>query len=163
MRNLTVKFSGLFLVWALLTGSCRKPGPQSIVRMSDLHTERQLIHGFYDLEAGAWRWTGKEFTVNLKTPDGAAQKGAVLTLQGSVTPDSIQKAPLGISSSVNGVALPSQTLSKPGEFIYRADVPANALNDPMILADFTLSSTHQAAGDSRDLGVIASVIGIRSK
>jgi hypothetical protein len=163
MRGCKLGLSGFFVLLVFVFGSCRKPGPQSIIRMSDLHTEKQLIHGFYDLEAGAWRWTAKEFTVSLKTPEGAAQKGAVLTLQGTVTPDAVQNAPLEISSSVNGINLSSQAVSKAGELIYRAEVPAEALKDPVVMAEFSLSSTHQAAGDSRDLGVIASVIGLRSK
>lgn len=147
----------------LLIPACRKPGPQSIIRMSDLHSQKQLLRGFYDLEAGAWRWTQRTFTVALKVPGDAATKGAVLTLQGSVQPGSLQNGSLEISSAVGDTALASQSVSKPGELIYRADVPPSALAQPVVLAEFTLSNTHRVPGDARDLGVIASVISLRSK
>jgi hypothetical protein len=156
-------FSYLVLFLSLVISACRKPGPQSIIRMSDLHTQKQLLRGFYDLESGAWRWTQKAFTVALKVPSDGATKGAVLTLQGSVQPGSLQNGPLEISSVVGGTALPSKTVSKAGELIYRADVPPSALAQQVVLVDFTLSNTHRVPGDARDLGIIASVISLRSK
>lgn len=131
--------------------------------MSDLHTQKQLLRGFYDLEAGAWRWTSKSFTVGLKVPEEASEKGAVLTLQGTIPPEAVQNAPLEINASVAGIALPVQSFSKPGELIYRGDVPASALDQSVVLADFNLSSSHRVPGDLRDLGIIASVISLRLK
>ena len=52
---------------------------------------RQLVSGFYGIETGAWRWTGKQFAVALGTPAGAAQKGAVLELKLTVPPVTIEK------------------------------------------------------------------------
>jgi hypothetical protein len=143
--------------------SCRPRGPQSIIRMSDLHTQKQLISGFYELESGAWRWTAKAFTVSLKAPSDGASKGAVLILQGTIVPDSLRNGPLEIGSSVSGTPLTGQSFSKPGELIYRVDVPAAALQRPVVIVNFGLSSTHRVPGDLRDLGVIASVISLRSK
>jgi hypothetical protein len=147
-----------------ITGTaCRKPGPQNVIRMSDLHTEKQLLGGFYALEAGAWRWTTKEFTVMLKVPDGATKSGGVLTLQGSVSPEGVQNGPLQIASDVMGQPLTAQSFSKPGEMIYRVDVPPSALTAPLVAAHFNLSNTHRVPGDLRDLGIIVSVIGLRAK
>ena len=52
----------------------------STLKMSDPSAKHQLAKGFYQLEANAWRWTAGDFSVVLKTPPGAAQKGATLTL-----------------------------------------------------------------------------------
>src|SRR5580704_8766485 len=52
----------------------------SALKMSDPSAKAQLAKGFYPLEANAWRWTAGNFSVTLKTPPGAAQKGATLTL-----------------------------------------------------------------------------------
>lgn len=147
----------------VVSNGCRPRGPQSIIRMSDLHTQKQLMSGFYELEAGAWRWTGKAFTVSLKPPNDAASKGAVLTLQGTIVPDAVRNGPLEIGSSVDGTPVTSQSFSKPGELIYRVDVPPSALRRPVVVVKFVLSSTHRVSGDLRDLGVIASVISLRSK
>ena len=154
----------LLLAPVLFTAlSCRRGGPQSIIRMSDLHTQNQLLSGFYSLESGAWRWTGKTFTVSLKTPPDGASTGCTLTLQGTVVPESLTNGPLQISASVGETALAPQSVTKPGEAIYRVNVPAAALQRPVVIAQFSLSSIHRVPGDLRDLGIIASVISLRSK
>ncbi len=53
----------------------------SSLNMSGASAKDQLISGFWGLENGAWRWTAGKFSVTLKTPLGAAQKGATLTLR----------------------------------------------------------------------------------
>ena len=149
---------------SLFVVSCRRHrGPQNIIRMSDLHTQNQLMSGFYSLEAGAWRWTGKTFQVALKTPDGASTNGAILTLQGNVTPESVSGGPFEINSTIGDTQLAPQSVTKAGEVIYRAEVPAAALQRPVVVAAFTVSNTHRVPGDQRDLGMIASVISLRSK
>jgi hypothetical protein len=162
-RSHLTKFTTFFLSLCLLMAGCRKPGPQSTVRMADLHTTRQLVSGFYELEAGAWRWTSKQCSVMLKVPAGASEKGGVLTLQGSLPEPTLKNGPVTVSASVSGTALPPQTFSKPGEIIYRADVPATALNHPNLLAVFTVDKVFQFPGDKRELGIVASVISLRAK
>lgn len=149
----------------LLTVACRNRGPQSTVRMADLHTEKQLLSGFYDLEAGAWRWTGKVFAVQLAVPPGAQKDGGVLTLQGTATQDSLDKrgGQVTLSASVGAAVLPPMTISTPGEFIYRGAVPADALTSSAVTADFEVDKTFKATGDGRNLGVIVAVIGLHSK
>jgi hypothetical protein len=131
--------------------------------MADLHTEKQLLSGFYDLEAGAWRWTAQDFRVVLKVPADASQKGAYLTLQGTVTEGALQNGPVEIAAALQGVPLAGESFSKAGEMIYRAEIPSAVLRSSSLLADFHVNRTFRAPGDKRDLGVIASVISIRSK
>lgn len=131
--------------------------------MADLHTTRQLVSGFYQLEAGAWRWTAKDFKVLLKVPENAAQKGAVLTLQGSLPEAELRNGPVTIEASVGGAPLPPKTFSKQGELIYRVDVPASALRSPKIIANFTVDKVFQIPEDKRQLGIVASVFSLRVK
>jgi len=149
----------------LLTVACRNKGPQSTVRMADLHTEKQLLSGFYDLEGGAWRWTGKVFEVQLAVPPEAQTNGGILTLQGTMTKDGLDKrgGQVILSSAIGAADLPPMTISRPGEFIYRAQVPANALTSSTITADFKLDKTFTVPDDARNLGVIATVISLHSK
>ena len=56
----------------------RRRSMRSVLNMGDPKVEPQLVTGFYGVEAGAWRWTAKQFTVALRPPFGAAQKGAKL-------------------------------------------------------------------------------------
>jgi hypothetical protein len=162
-RALLTKLTTLLLAVCLFTVACRKPGPQSTVRMADLHTTRQLVSGFYQLEAGAWRWTSKQCAVMLKVPDDASKKGGILTLQGSLPESALQTGPVTVSASVSGISLPSQTFSKQGEIIYRVEVAAAALNRPNVLATFTVDKVFQFPGDKRELGIVASVISLRAE
>ena len=57
------------------------PKMHSVLTMGDPKVEPQLVKGFHGVEAGAWRWTEKQFTVALRPPFGAAQKGAKLTVK----------------------------------------------------------------------------------
>ena len=135
-----------------LASSCRRRGAQSTIRMADMHAAKQLISGFYRLEAGSWRWTGKMFKVQLAVPRGAAENGGFLT-----------EGKIALTAYLSGVQLDTQTVNKPGEFIYRADVPADALKSTTVTAEFLVDHTFRAPGDTRDLGVISSVIALHSK
>src|SRR3954447_3075409 len=54
------------------------PRMQSGLMLGDPKIEPQLIKGFHGIEAAAWRWTEKQFTVVLRPPFGSSQKGAKL-------------------------------------------------------------------------------------
>jgi hypothetical protein len=153
------------LVPLVVTGaSCRRRAAQSTIRMADLHAAKQLISGFYDLQAGSWRWTGKEFKVQLAVPRGASENGGFLTLQGTVTPPALeQSGKITITAFVSGSPLVPETIEKPGPFVYRADVSADALRSITVPAEFRVDHTFRAPGDSRDLGVISSVVALHSK
>ena len=62
------------------------PKMQSVLNLGDPKVEPQLIKGFHGIEAGAWRWTEKQFTVALRPPFGSGQKGAKLTVRLTVLP-----------------------------------------------------------------------------
>ena len=64
---------------------------QSVLNMGDTRVEPQLVKGFHGIEAAAWRWTEKQFTVALRPPFGASQKGAKLTVKLTVPPVTIEK------------------------------------------------------------------------
>src|SRR5437763_1846489 len=68
-------------------------GPRiaSSLKMSDAAAPAQLLRGFYSLEGGAWRWTAGTFTVLLRPPIAAAQRGATLTFAFSIPDVVIQK------------------------------------------------------------------------
>lgn len=133
--------------------------------MADLHTEKQLLSGFYNLEAGAWRWTGKVFEVQLAVPPDAQKNGGILTLQGTMTQDGLDKraGAVQLSAAIGAADLQPMTITKAGEFIYRAPVPANALTSGTVTADFQVDKTFSAPGDARNLGVIATVISLHSR
>jgi len=143
----------------------RKPPLQSRVNMSDPRTAGQLLDGFYGVEAGAWRWTARQFSVKLKPPAGAAQKGATLRLELVLPPPVIEKSPaIALSASVEGSPLAPETYSAPGEYTYRRDVPANLLTGSDAIINFALDKSMKPDGpDRRELGVVVTTIGLETK
>src|ERR1017187_10732255 len=88
-------------------------GPLSVIAMNDAKHEVQLLSGFYGVEANAWRWTEGKFSVMLKAPAGASDKGATLKFQLSVPETNIQKLKsVTLGASVGGTELPPETYVK---------------------------------------------------
>ena len=136
----------------------------STFRMNDAGAAGQLLSGFYPIEANAWRWTGKKFSVLLRTPPGAAQTGGNLSFNLSVPDVSIQQLKsITLSASVNGMMLKSQEYSSPGAEIFTADIPASMLTADSVKVDFALDKSIPPAIDRRDLGIIAASIGLAAK
>jgi hypothetical protein len=127
------------------------------VQMGDPRAAGQLISGFYDIESNAWRWTGKQFVIELGTPLGAAGRGATLELQFTVPPVVLEKNPsVTISATVDGNVLAPETVTSPGEHVYKRDVPAELLGGDSVKATFAVDKTLEpGVDDRRVLGVIA--------
>ncbi len=162
-------------VLALAFGAlgCRKGGSgseapyqmQSGLRTSDPRAQMQLVDGFYGVEHGAWRWTKQRFSVVLRPPAGAAQKGAALTLRLTVPDAVISKLQsVTLSGAVNGQALPPETYTRPGRYAYTRDVPAELLGGESAKVDFQLDKAMRPdPPDVRELGVVVLSVGLNSK
>jgi hypothetical protein len=153
---------------AVMPAGCklfRRTPLQSIVNTRDPRTAGQLLEGFYGVEAAAWRWSAKQFSVKLKTPAGAAQKGATLKLVLTVPPAVIENSPtVTLSASLGGSALPPETYSTPGEYTYRRDVPANLLAGSDATVNFELDKSFKPSGpDKRELGLVITTISLETK
>jgi len=136
----------------------------STVRMNDAKADTQLLTGFYPVEGGAWRWTAGRFSVLLMTPAGAAQRGAAVTLSFTIPDIVIQKVKsLTLSASVNGMVLKSATYNAAGANDFTADVPASALTTDSVKIDFALDKVLPPGVDKRELGIIATSVGIAGK
>jgi hypothetical protein len=141
------------------------PRMASAVSMGDPKAETQLITGFYGVEAGAWRWTGKQFAVVLRPPTGSAQNGAKLQLKLTVPPVVIEKLKnVALSATANGSALAPESYTQAGEYVYTRDVPAGALTGESVKIDFQLDKAiPPSGGDLRELGLIVLNASLESK
>ena len=170
----------LLLLAALLSSSagCRRreasrlpqteeeaPRLASTVHVADARAASQLVSGWHDIEQNSWRWTAGHFSAILRPPRAASQKGATLQLRFTLPGAVVQKlGAIGMGASVNGVALPPESYTQPGEFIYSRDVPPNLLQGESVKVDFSLDkSLPPGAVDQRELGVIASSVGLEPK
>jgi hypothetical protein len=142
-------------------------GPRiaTTVHMGDPKSAGQLVSGFYDIEDNAWRWTGRQFTVELGTPPGAAQNGATLELQLTVPQPVIdQLKSIQLNASVDGNLLPPETYSQPGVYSYQRDVPAALCGKESVRISFELDKAMApGATEQRELGVVASSVGLKAK
>jgi hypothetical protein len=172
MRSLylTLGLASLLLV----TGGCKRRHRDSAqsaqllastIYAGDPNAASHFVSGFYDIEEKSWRWTGKDFAVNLSPPLHASQRGAQLILHLAV-PDAIIQSlkSVQLSASVQGLKLDPQTFDKPGQYTYVRDVPADKLQSDVARVDFSLDHTMPAAKpDIRQLGVIVSEVGLVAK
>src|SRR5215831_12590359 len=115
------------------------PQMASSLNMGDPKAEPQIVNGLYGVEAGAWRWTAKQFSVSVKPPAGSATKGGKLTLKLTVPQVVIDRNKnVTISAMVGNATLPPETYTTPGEYAYTRDVPPGALAGDSVRADFSL-------------------------
>ena len=141
------------------------PKMQSMLNMGDPKIEPQLVTGFHGIEAGAWRWTAKQFTVALRPPFGTGQKGAKLTVRLTVPPVTIEKLKnVSLSATAGGSALPPETYTTPGDYFYVREIPASLLTGDSLRVDFQLDKAIAPSGaDIRELGIIVLHIGLENK
>ena len=138
---------------------------QSTVAMNDPNAARQLVAGFHDIEQNSWRWTKGRFAVALRPPEGAAQKGAVLTFKFAVPDPVINKLnAVSLSARVAGVPLSPETYTKSGEFVYSREVEGRLLVGESVNVEFSLDkSIPEGTFDGRELGVIAASVGLEPR
>ena len=138
------------------------PRLASAVRMGDRAAAGQLVSGFYDIEANAWRWTARQFAVNLRPPARAAQQGAMLELHLTVPAPTIAKlGSVSLSATAGGAALAPETYAKAGDYTYRRELPANLLAGETVRIDFQLDKAMPPGdADKRELGLVVASVGL---
>jgi hypothetical protein len=137
----------------------------SSIYAGDPNVASHFASGFYGVEENAWRWTGKDFAVDLSPPLHSDQKGAQLVMKLAVPDAVIQKlASVQLSASIQGFKLEPQIYTKAGQYTYTRDVPANKLQSDSVRIEFALD--HALAptdSDQRQLGIIVSEVGLVAK
>ena len=163
----------VLLVPLLFAAGCGRPRPidleptleeqsplASIVYTKDAETAPQLLRGFHQLEA-TWRWTMPTFAVELLSPVPAGEP-ARLTLKFAIPELSISRlGRITLSASAGDVALAPETYTTAGNHAYQRDLPASALRQNLVTAQFSVDKFLPAGSvDGRDLGVIVFSIGL---
>jgi hypothetical protein len=141
------------------------PGMASTIHMGDPRTGTQLIGGFYGIEQNAWRWTARHFSLVLRPPSGASQKGATLQVRLTVPPAVIEKlTTISLSAAIGGSALPPESYTQPGDYTYTRGVAPALLAGESVRVDFQLDKSMPPSGaDLRDLGVVVLSAGLEVK
>jgi hypothetical protein len=137
----------------------------SVVITNEPRTAVQLVRGFHGVENQSWRWTMKNFTVTLRPPTGATEKGARLELK-FVIPDVMYNrvGDMAVTAHVNGFDLGAEKYSKAGEAVYSRDVPASALSGEAVSFDFSVDKGIPPSDqDPRELALVVTSIGLFPK
>ena len=140
-------------------------GLLSMVQVADPRAAVQLLSGFHAVEDNAWRWTTSKFSVSLRPPAGAAQKGATLDLKLSIPEVSIKRLKsMTVSAVVNGYAVQPETYTKAGEYTYSRAVPGSALIGDAVTVQFSVDKfLPPSPQDQRELALVVTAIGFESK
>ena len=137
---------------------------KSTIEMGDPEAAAQLLSGFYEVEGGSWRWTMSRFSVILAAPKGAADKGAELVLHFTIPQAVIDKlGPITLSAQAGEMALPPETCTRAGDYVYQRKLPATAVAGEAVTVTFSLDKfLPPTKTDRRELGVIVTSIGLRT-
>lgn len=147
-----------------LAGCHKKPVEPflSDLKMSDPHSNRQLLAGFYGLEDGRWRWASHRFAVVLQPPSGSKQTGARLQLQLYIPERQIEIiGPMTLVTDIGEASLAPKKFMKGGAFVYSCDVPSELIGPGLLPVVFTFDKAIQASGtDGRELGAVITEVSL---
>ena len=104
-----------------------------------------------------------KFAVSLRIPEGAAKKTTVLELK-FVLPQVIldKLKSVTLTATAGGVALPSESYVKAGDYTFRREVPASVLKGEALTVEFALDKAFPPTPqDERELGLIVSTISLQ--
>lgn len=157
----------LFVAFAVLWApACHiVKGPACVLEMGDPRTANQLLSGFYGIEMHAWRWTAHEFSVALKPPPGAAQRGSRLKLDLFIPKVLIQElGPMTLAANIDGHALKREKYLSSGTHAYWRDIPAEVLDTNVVIVTFCFDKSLPPVGmNGRELGAVVSHVGLSPK
>jgi hypothetical protein len=149
---------------ACLTGCyrARRKEPLSVVNVADPAASKQLVGGFYKIEAKSWRWTAREFVVSLSPPPGSEQKGAKLSLHFFIPDGQIASlGPMTLSAEIDDFAMAPETYTKSGDHYYVRDIPPNLLRTNVLPVIFSFDKASEPSpADGRELGAVVSLISL---
>jgi hypothetical protein len=142
-----------------------QPELAAFVHVADPKTSFQLLEGFYALEGNTWRWTAKKFSVVLRAPVGATEKGATLRLKVNVPEVMASKVgPQTLTAEAGGVTLAPERFEKAGDYEYARDVPSHAFRRESLIVNFALDKALPPGDvDQRELGIIVIAVGLDPK
>jgi hypothetical protein len=137
----------------------------SVVNVADPVGAVQLAAGFFELESNTWRWTSRKFTVVLRPPDGAAERGARLELHLNLPGVIVERiGPVTVAAEIGGHALSPERYTRTGDYVYASDVDGSWLRNSAATIHFSTDKALPPTGaDTRELALIVTGVGLVAK
>jgi hypothetical protein len=117
----------------------------------------RILGGFHAIEQESWRWTTKQFALEVVLPQGRKTTEFALKL---IVPEAVVQAgrQVKVSCYCEGEKAGAITLDSPGAIEFRGVFTSRMLQQTVIPLEFEVESAYAAAGDIRELGVIVPVL-----
>jgi hypothetical protein len=159
-----VRLAVIMLVFLAGCHQARRKEPVSTISTADPTLAKQLVGGFYKIEAKSWRWTARQFVVSLLPPPGSERNGAKLSLHFFIPEANVAKlGPMTLKAEIDDLVLPPETYSRGGDCYYVREIPAKLLRTNLIPVIFSFDKAMPPAGpDGRELGAVVSLISLIS-
>lgn len=123
------------------------------VRTANVATSDQLVKGFYPIEEGAWRWTGKQFAIALAVPKTPHPLLSVDVAVPQVLLDQVGGSTT-LHARMGASELAPQTFNAAGNFTYQRELP-KIDGAQVVEVDFSVDKTvPPKGGDPRELGLV---------
>jgi hypothetical protein len=133
--------------------------------MGDRSIAKQLLSGFYQIEMNQWRWTAQEFSVALRPPPLAEERGARLILSLFLPQGHIEElGAITLDAEVEGCSLGPETFREPGMHLYSRELAADLLATSILPVRFTLDKVLPPShGEVRRLGAVVTVVELKPR
>ena len=137
----------------------------SVVEMANPVGLPQLVHGFWKLEDGSWRWVAKRFRVVLQAPASASTRGATVELHFTLPKQVLAGVEtVRLAATVNGMTLPYVAFATEGAQTFWRVVPPEAFAVQPVTVEITVSrALPPIPGDERELALVVSKIGLLAR
>jgi len=108
----------------------------------------KLLEGWYALEHNSYRWTERNFAVELRRPPSVNFSRLRFDFR------LVGAGPISLSAKVNGIPVPPQTFSNEGDQSYLIQLPPEALNGGPIRILFSADRCLPPGIDERELALL---------
>lgn len=154
--DLANRFGLLILVASCPLAACHQTyEPRSDLRMADPAVSSQLLDGFYRIEENSWRWAARNFSVALKPPAGAAERGGRLRVRLYLSADELQKlGPLTLTGTIDGKSIGNRTFNNAGTFDFTWNLAPETLDTNILPVQFCFDKAMTPADDKRELAAV---------
>jgi hypothetical protein len=153
MRRLLL-FAGLLGLTACHRSHPGPVGTGSVLEFGDPKDAAHLDEGLYEIEANAWRWTARRFSIHLPPPARSAERGATLRLALTVPEPVIAlNKEATLLCSANGIPTPPETWTTVGPETLVRDLPP-IIGDQIRVECTVGKSIPPGPVDKRELGLI---------
>jgi tRNA (mo5U34)-methyltransferase len=121
-------------------------------RLRSAPAKLALSNGWWPIEAEAWCWVNRNFTIDLSLLE--SDSTPEFELRFIIHNPAALPLPVEVACSANGINLGTKIYGTLGEQVYRARLPETIDRTKEVSLQFTVAHNFEFDSDARDLGII---------